>query len=101
MKKEDREFFESIGVDFKVGFGEEYNIFSFEQGILIAEKLETKESIIEFSQMAYTEQYKMSPGLSREHSGNTFGMAIYAAISYLPQIIINKRDKKIDSVIKN
>jgi hypothetical protein len=101
MKAEDRSFFESLGVDFTQGIGEDYNIFAFEQGILIAEKLQTKENILEFKDKSFDEQMIMVPGLSDGHSGNTFGMAIRAAIAYLPQLIVNKRDIKIDNIIED
>lgn len=101
MRKEDKEFFESIGVKFEVGFGEQYNTFALEQGILIAEALQTKERIIEFKDMDWEVQKKMVPGLSNEHSGNTFGLALRGAIAYLPQLLVNKRDDKIDTIIKD
>lgn len=101
MKKEDREFFESIGVKFDEGFGEKYNTFALEQGILIANSLETKEKIIEFKDMDWEDQKKMVPGLSDEHSGNTFGLALRGAIAYLPQLLANRRDDKINTIIKD
>jgi hypothetical protein len=43
----------------------------------------------------------MVPGLSDQHSGNTFGLALRAAIAYLPQLLVNRRDSKIDTIIKD
>jgi hypothetical protein len=100
MKKQDKDFFESLGVKFNGGIGEKYNIFALEQGILIAEALETKDKIIEFKDLDFDEQKKLVPGLSDEHSGNTFGLALRSAIAYLPQLLVNKRDDKIETIIK-
>jgi len=54
MAQEDREFFESIVGDLNSGFGEDYNIFCCDQGILIAESLRNKEKIVEFHKMEWT-----------------------------------------------
>jgi hypothetical protein len=99
MTKEDKHFFENLGVNFESGFGYEYNIFSIEQGILIAETLRTKEKIMEFKDSDYDMQKKMVPGLSDEHSGNTFGIALNSSISYLNKLLVDDRDTKIDAVI--
>lgn len=101
MKKEDLEFFENlVGSDnIDAGFGRQYNLFAMEQGILIAEALQTKEAIIEFKDKGWDEQKKLVPGLDDGHSGNTFGMALRFAIAYLPQLVANRRDDRIDSVI--
>jgi len=101
MKKEDFEFFENlVGKDqIDAGFGRQYNLFAMEQGILIAEALQTKEAIIEFKDKGWDEQKKLVPGLDDGHSGNTFGMALRFAIAYLPQLLVNRRDERIDSVI--
>jgi hypothetical protein len=101
MKKEDFEFFENlVGKDnIDAGFGRQYNLFAMEQGILIAEALQTKEAIIEFKDKGWDEQKKLVPGLDDGHSGNTFGMALRFAIAYLPQLVANRRDDRIDSVI--
>lgn len=95
MTQEDREFFESIVGDLNSGFGEDYNIFCCDQGILIAESLRNKEKIVEFHKMEWNEQKKLVPGLDDGHSGNTFDMACRLAIAYLPRI----REKRIDEVI--
>ena len=47
MTKEDREFFESKLGDLSAGFGLDYNLFACEQGILIADALQSKERIKE------------------------------------------------------
>lgn len=101
MKKEDLEFFENlVGRDnIDAGFGRQYNLFAMEQGILIAEALQTKEAIIEFNNKDWNDQKRLVPGLDDGHSGNTFNMALRFAISYLPQLIVNRRDERIDSVI--
>ena len=101
MRKEDLEFFENlVGKDnIDAGFGRQYNLFAMEQGILIAEALQTKEAIIEFKDKGWDEQKKLVPGLDDGHSGNTFGMALRFAIAYLPQLLVNRRDERIDSVI--
>ena len=101
MRKEDLEFFENlVGKDnIDAGFGRQYNLFAMEQGILIAEALQTKEAIVEFKDKGWDEQKKLVPGLDDGHSGNTFGMALRFAIAYLPQLLVNRRDERIDSVI--
>ena len=101
MRKEDLEFFENlVGKDnIDAGFGRQYNLFAMEQGILIAEALQTKEAIIEFKDKGWDEQKKLVPGLDDGNSGNTFGVALRFAIAYLPQLLVNRRDERIDSVI--
>ena len=89
-------FLQLFNGDMSSGFGEEYNIFACEQGILIAETLQTKEEIVKFHKADWEDQKKMVPGLSTSHSGGTFGMSCQLAISYLPMI----RDEKIDTIIK-
>lgn len=101
MKKEDLDFFENlVGKDnIDAGFGRQYNLFAMEQGILIAEALQSKEAIFEFKDKGWDEQKRLVPGLDDGHSGNTFGMALRFAIAYLPQLVANRRDDRIDSVI--
>jgi hypothetical protein len=103
MKKEDLEFFENlIGKDnIDGGFGRQYNLFVMEQGILIAESLQTKEAIIEFKDKDWNEQKILVPGLDDGHSGNTFNMALRFAIAYLPQLLVNRRDERIDNIISH
>ena len=98
MLEEDKQFFESLGVEFKGDWGE-YTKFSASQGILIANVLETKEKILEFNRLSWEEQKKIVPGLSDEHSGGTWSIAIKLAIEYLPMLLVNKRDKKIDDIL--
>lgn len=102
MTIQDTIFFEKLfGGDLSNGgFGKEYNIFCCEQGILIATKLETKDAIIKYHKSDSSEQNKLVPELSNEHSGNTFDMACRLAISYLPQLLVEKRDKKIDDILE-
>lgn len=101
MRTEDLEFFENLvgKENIDAGFGRQYNIFSMEQGILIAEALKTKEAIVEFNNKSWDEQKRLVPGLDDGHSGNTFNMALRFAIAYLPQLLVNRRDERIDSVI--
>jgi hypothetical protein len=101
MKADDLKFFEDvIGVEnLNGGFGKEYNMFSLEQGILIAEALQTKEAILDFNKASWEEQKRLVPGLSDDHSGNTFAMACRGALTYLPQLIVNRRDAKIEEII--
>mgnify|MGYP003552756021 FL=1 len=53
MEKEDIEFFEGIGVSCKVM--SLYQSFYFDQGILIAKNLKTKENILEFQKKTFEE----------------------------------------------
>ena len=80
------------------GFGYKYNIFCCEQAILISE-LGSKEKIVEFNKEDWNKQKEMVPGLSDEHSGNTFEMACRLAISYLPQVKAVRRDEKINKIL--
>lgn len=111
MEKEDIEFFEGIGVSCKVM--SLYQSFYFDQGILIAKNLKTKENILEFKKICFSngaqyytkkktfeEQLKIVPGLSKDHSGNTFHMAISVAIEYLPKLLMDNRDEKINDIIR-
>ena len=102
MKEQDLVFFENlVGKDtINGGFGRDYNIFSMDEGIKIAEALQTKDEIIRFSKLDWNGQKELVPSIDDGHSGNTFTMAIRFAIAYLPQLIVNKRDEKIDSIIQ-
>lgn len=97
MRKEDLEFFENLvgKENISGGFGRNYNLFCMEQGIIIAESLRNRQSIIDFNDMDFDNQKRLVPGLSSDHSGNTFGMSLRFAIAYLPML----RDKKIDSIL--
>jgi hypothetical protein len=99
MRKEDKEYFESLGVDFESGFGYSYNHFAISEGIMIAEILRDEEKIKEFSESTWEEQIKLVP-LSDNHSGGTFGIAIRSALLYLDKIKIDERDNKIDQIIE-
>jgi hypothetical protein len=98
MLEQDKQFFESLGIEFKGEWGD-YKIFSASQGILIANVFETKEKILEFNKMSFEDQKKIVPGLSDDHSGGTWSMTIRFAIDYLPMLLVNKRDKKIDDIL--
>lgn len=99
MTQDEKEFFESIGVKFDSGLGTRYNTFCCEQGVLISEYLRTKEKIIEFNKTSTEIQKVMVPGLSNEHSGNTFQLSCKFAIAYIPRLIVMDRDRKIDDII--
>jgi hypothetical protein len=99
MNKDDRQFFEELTGGLDQGFGLEYNLFCCEQGMLIAESLQTKEKIVEFHKADWDIQKKMVPTISDEHSGNTFDMSCRLSISYLPQLKIKIRDEKIEDII--
>jgi hypothetical protein len=102
MIESDLKFFENLmgKENMEKGFGRDYNIFCCEQGIEIAKALETKEKIIEFSKMNYEDQKSLVKGLSSDHSGNTFGMSCRLAIAYIPELLVNKRDRKINEIIE-
>lgn len=72
------ERFRKVTPDFRRDH-EPYEIFTCEQAVLFAEKLQTPEALSAFSQASCDEQRRLVPGLSREHSGNTFGMALKLA----------------------
>jgi len=101
MLEEDKIFFESLGVKFEDEKGEfdNYKYFACSQGILIATALETEERILGFNSLSWEKQKKMVPGISDEHSGGTWSLAINAAVRYLPMLLVNKRDKKIDDIL--
>jgi hypothetical protein len=102
MRAEDLEFFENLvgKENIDAGFGRQYNLFAMEEGIKIAEALQTKDEILRFSNLDWDEQLKLVPTLDDGHSGNTFGMACRFAIAYLPQLLVNRRDERIDSIIQ-
>jgi len=101
MTNEDLEFFkEKFGGDLSKGMGISYNSFACEEAMLIAGCLETEERIIAFSKKDWNEQKKEVRLLSEDHSGGTFNMSIRLAIMYLPMLKANKRDDKIEIIIK-
>lgn len=97
MNNSDLEFFKSIGVKFdeKDDMGNRYITFCCEQAILISETLRNKEKIEAFYKADWDEQKKMVPGISDDHSGNTFTQACKLAIHYIPML----RDKRIDDIL--
>ena len=106
MRAEDLEFFENLVGKENIdgGFGRQYNLFAMEEGIKIAEALQTRDEIVKFHGLSSWEapdldEVNLVPTLSDGHSGNTFGMACKFAIAYLPQLLVNRRDERIDSVI--
>lgn len=103
MRKEDLEFFENLVGKENIdgGFGRGYNLFAMEQGVMIAEALQTKENIIEFNSKSFEEQLVLVPGLSDGHSSNTFNMSLRFAIAYIPQLKVNRRDERIESIISH
>lgn len=103
MLEEDKIFFESLGVKFEDEKGEfdNYKYFACSQGIIIATALETEEKIREYNNLGWEEQKEMVPGISDDHSGGTWSLAINAAIRYLPMLLVNKRDKKIDNILND
>ncbi len=98
MLEEDKIYFESLGVKFEGDFGQ-YNYFACSEGILIANTLQDEQKIIEYNKLGWEEQKRIVPGISDEHSGGTWGLAINAAVRYLPMLLVNKRDKKIDDIL--
>jgi len=103
MRAEDLEFFENLvgKENIDAGFGRKYNLFAMEEGIKIAEALQTRDEIVKFHGLSNWEaQVNLVPTLDDGHSGNTFGMACRFAIAYLPQVLINHRDERIDSIIE-
>lgn len=97
MNNSDLEFFKSIGVKFdeKDDMGNRYITFCCEQAILISETLRNKEKIEAFYKADWDEQKKMVPGISDDHSGNTFTQTCKLAIHYIPML----RDKRIDDIL--
>jgi hypothetical protein len=97
MRKEDKDFFESLGMDFNSDglMGGKYAIFCCEEAILICESLRTKNKIDEFSKASWDEQNKMVKFLSEDHSGNTFGVACRLAIAYIPML----RENRINEIL--
>ena len=52
-----------------------------------------------YNKLGWEEQKRLVPGISDDHSGGTWGLAINAAVRYLPMLLVNKRDKKIDDIL--
>lgn len=60
---------------------EAYELFCYEEAVLIAETLKTPEKVKELSESS--DYWTMVPKLSKDHSGNTIGMAMRLAYWYL------------------
>lgn len=100
MTQEDREFFDKVTDNsLDKGLGLDYNLFCCEQAILISDALQTKENILDFTKKGWDDQIKLVPGLSTEHSGNTFGMSCRFALSYLPVTHAKIRDGKLNQLL--
>lgn len=67
---------------FRVDY-ESYELFCCEQAILIASNCKTPIEIQKFSKKGWDDQFKQVPTLSKDHSGNTFGVACNLAYWYL------------------
>ena len=62
---------------------EPYELFCCEQAVVIADALHTGEAIIAFHAAPWDEQKRLVPGVSDDHSGNTFGTACLLARAYV------------------
>lgn len=71
---------------------EDYEMFCCEQAVVLAETLGSKEAIAEFHQASWDEQRERVPGLSDQHSGNTFGKACQLAIFYLDNPVAKDKE---------
>lgn len=74
--------FQSANPDFRWKH-ESYELFSCEQAVLIASTVQTAEALQDFIKADWEAQKLLVPGLSDQHSGNTFGMACRLAHWYL------------------
>lgn len=73
---------EANNPDFAWDFGA-YELFCCEQAVLFANTLGNQEAVRAFHDMPWEEQLQAMPGMSEEHSGNTFGAACALAEWYL------------------
>ena len=64
---------------------EAYEIFVCEQAVLFAEKLQTIDELIRWSELDFGQRREVVPEISDGHSGNTFGLACCLARLYLEQ----------------
>jgi hypothetical protein len=64
---------------------EPYESFACSQAVLFADTLKTEAELVRFAKLDSDEQRKLVPGLSEDHSGNTFGFAVMLARVYLAQ----------------
>lgn len=76
------ERFRSNNPEFRWEF-EGYELFTCEQAVVIAQALQTVEAVRAFQAMDWDDQQRAVPGLSSDHSGNTFGCACFLARVYL------------------
>jgi hypothetical protein len=63
--------FEAADANFRRD-SEAYELFCCEQGVVIKDALGTAEAVKEFNALPWAEQVARVPGLSDDHSGNTF-----------------------------
>lgn len=68
--------------DFRWQF-EGYELFTCEQAVVFADALKAPDALWVWHELPYKEQRAACPGMSDEHSGNTFGMACRLALDYL------------------
>jgi hypothetical protein len=66
---------------------EPYELFACQEAFLIAEALKTGDAIRAFRGLPHEEQRAQVPGLSQDHSGNTFGVACRLA-----QLLVERPD---------
>ncbi len=74
--------FRNNNPDFRWKF-ESYEMFCCEQAVLFAAALKTGDAIRSFRQLPWDDQKRAVPGLSDDHSGNTFGCACSLAAYYV------------------
>lgn len=69
---------------------EPYELFTCEQALAIANTLRTSVAIDHFRRLPWDQQKTAVPGLSDEHSGNTFGCACTLAALYVerPEFVV-------------
>ena len=91
MQKRLQGFFER-NKDFRIEY-EPYELFCLEQAVVIARTLRMKGEIDNFSSQEFEVQIKMVPGISDQHSGNTFGFSCLMA-----KILLSGND---EYIIKN
>jgi hypothetical protein len=62
---------------------EAYELFVCEQAVVIADALKDPAAVSTFRRLSNTEQYRLVPGVSQDHSQNTFEVACMMARIYL------------------
>lgn len=78
--------------DFEWDF-QPYELFTCEEAVKIAKAFRTRpEDLPDFHKLTYTQQKLIVPGLSNDHSGNTFGCAVLLARWYLlnPEMVVKE-----------